>query len=120
MIDANALAIHMNPLQEVIQLDGEANYHGILDQVIEITRSLDVPVVMKETGCGVACEDAIRLEEAGVTGIEVSGLGGTSCLKCSSKFFRKLSRKSARVCHRNRLCPAYGYVSASRRRDSRD
>ena len=78
MIAADVLAIHMNPLQEVIQLEGETNYRGILDKVMEITRSLDVPVVMKETGCGVAREDAVRLEEAGVAGIEVSGLGGTS------------------------------------------
>jgi len=78
MIAADALAIHMNPLQEAIQLEGETNYRGVLDKVMEITRSLDVPVVMKETGCGVAREDAVRLEEAGVAGIEVSGLGGTS------------------------------------------
>jgi isopentenyl-diphosphate delta-isomerase len=78
MIAADALAIHMNPLQEAIQLEGETNYRGILDKVKEITRSLDVPVVMKETGCGVAHEDAVRLEEAGVAGIDVSGLGGTS------------------------------------------
>jgi isopentenyl-diphosphate delta-isomerase len=78
MIAADALAIHMNPLQEAVQLEGETNYRGILNKLKEITRSLNVPIIMKETGCGVALEDAVRMEEAGVAGIEVSGLGGTS------------------------------------------
>jgi len=78
MIAADALAIHMNPLQEAVQLEGETNYRGILSKLKEITHCLSVPVIMKETGCGVAHEDAVRIEEAGVAGIEVSGLGGTS------------------------------------------
>jgi len=78
MIEADALAIHMNPLQEAIQVKGETSYRGILSKVREIVDEVDVPVVMKETGCGVAFEDAVKMEEAGVKGLDVSGVGGTS------------------------------------------
>jgi len=78
MIHADALAIHMNPLQEAVQVEGETRYRGILDKVREVVDGIDVPVVMKETGCGIAFETAVELEEAGVEGLEVSGVGGTS------------------------------------------
>jgi len=78
MVEADALAIHMNPLQEAVQVGGDTNYSGVLKKVEEITSSLDTPVVMKETGCGIAYEDAIKMEAAGVAGLELSGVGGTS------------------------------------------
>ena len=78
MVGADALAIHMNPLQEAVQVGGEARYGGILGKVKEVVDGVDVPVVMKETGCGVAFEEAVRLEEAGVEALDVSGVGGTS------------------------------------------
>ena len=78
MIGADALAIHMNPLQEAIQVEGETRYQGILNKVHEVVEGIDVPVVMKETGCGVAFETAVKLEDAGVEGLDVSGVGGTS------------------------------------------
>lgn len=78
MIDADALAIHMNPLQEAVQVGGETRYSGVLGKVQEVTGGLDVPVVMKETGCGIAHEDATKMEKAGVAGLELSGTGGTS------------------------------------------
>ena len=78
MIDADVLAIHMNPLQEAVQVRGDTKYRGIVKKIKELTGSLGVPVVMKETGAGISHEDAARLEEVGVAGFEVSGLGGTS------------------------------------------
>ena len=78
MIDADALAIHMNPLQEAVQVGGETRYSGVLSKVKEVAGGLDVPIVMKETGCGIAHEDAVKLEKAGVAGLELSGVGGTS------------------------------------------
>lgn len=78
MIDADALAIHMNPLQEAVQVGGDTNYNGVLEKVRELARKLDVPIVMKETGCGIAYEEAVKLEQAGVVGLELSGTGGTS------------------------------------------
>ena len=78
MIDADALAIHLNPLQEAIQPEGETRFVGVLRKIEEIAEGLDVPVIVKETGAGIAAEDAIKLEKVGVKGIDVSGVGGTS------------------------------------------
>jgi len=78
MIQADALAIHMNPLQEAVQVGGETQYRGVLDKIRGIAQSTDVPLIMKETGCGISREDATRMEDAGVRGLEVSGVGGTS------------------------------------------
>jgi len=78
MIDADALAIHLNPLQEAIQPEGETNYANALEKISEIATGLDVPVIAKETGAGIAAEEARELEGAGVKGIDVSGAGGTS------------------------------------------
>ncbi len=78
MVEADALAIHMNPLQEAVQVGGDTNYRGLVKKIGALTSSLGVPVVMKETGAGISYEDAARLEKAGVSGFEISGLGGTS------------------------------------------
>ncbi|MFH2112180.1 MAG: type 2 isopentenyl-diphosphate Delta-isomerase [Candidatus Bathyarchaeota archaeon] len=94
MVDADALALHMNPLQEAVQLGGDTNYHGILNKVEEITKALPVPVVMKETGCGVSYEDAVRMEAAGVKGVEVSGVGGTSWSAVEYHIAREAGKKN--------------------------
>jgi isopentenyl-diphosphate delta-isomerase len=78
MIDADALALHMNPLQEAVQVDGDTNYRGVYDKISELTKSLTTPIVMKETGAGIAWEEAIKMQKAGAAGLEISGVGGTS------------------------------------------
>jgi len=78
MIDADALAIHLNSLQEAIQPEGEINYAQVLGKIKEISEVLSVPVIVKETGAGIAAEDAKRLEKAGVSAIDIAGAGGTS------------------------------------------
>jgi isopentenyl-diphosphate delta-isomerase len=78
MIEANALAIHLNALQEAVQPEGETKFSGLLEKIGEIAQALDVPVIVKETGAGIAAEEAKLLEEAGVAGIDVAGVGGTS------------------------------------------
>jgi len=78
MIDADALAIHLNPLQEAIQPEGETKFKGLTEKIREIAAALDVPVIVKETGAGIAAEEAKKLEEIGVKGIDVAGAGGTS------------------------------------------
>lgn len=78
MLEANALAIHLNPLQEAVQPEGETNYLGVFNKIGEIAQALEVPVIVKETGAGIAAEEAKMLEEAGVAGIDVAGVGGTS------------------------------------------
>lgn len=78
MIEADAVAVHLNALQEAVQPEGQTNFEGILTKIGEIARGLDVPVIVKETGCGISAEDAKALENAGVKAIDVGGLGGTS------------------------------------------
>lgn len=78
MVGANALAVHLNPLQEAIQPEGEAMYAGIMRRIGEIANRIDLPVIVKETGCGFSCEVAEMLERAGVSCIDVAGAGGTS------------------------------------------
>jgi isopentenyl-diphosphate delta-isomerase len=78
MIEADALAIHLNALQEAVQLEGQTNFEGVLAKIGEIAGALDKPVIVKETGSGIAKEEARKLEAAGVKGIDISGAGGTS------------------------------------------
>jgi isopentenyl-diphosphate delta-isomerase len=78
MIDADALAIHLNALQEAVQPEGQTDFAGVLAKIAAVAAELDVPVIVKETGSGIAAEDARKLEAAGVKGIDVGGLGGTS------------------------------------------
>lgn len=78
MIDADAIAIHLNPLQEAIQPEGQTHFEGVLEKIRQIAEELDKPVIAKETGAGISAEDAAKLEEASVDGIDVSGAGGTS------------------------------------------
>ncbi|HKX82555.1 MAG TPA: type 2 isopentenyl-diphosphate Delta-isomerase [Nitrososphaera sp.] len=78
MIRANALVVHLNPLQELVQPEGEPKYKGVLDRISELAKIIDVPVIVKEVGAGISHEVAVKLEMAGVAAINVAGLGGTS------------------------------------------
>jgi isopentenyl-diphosphate delta-isomerase len=78
MIDATGLFIHLNALQESVQFEGETNFRNVIARIGELAGSLKVPVLVKETGAGISMETARALEQVGVKGINVSGLGGTS------------------------------------------
>ncbi len=78
MIDADALVLHLNPLQEALQPEGNTAFGGLLSRIAEVCRALPVPVIVKEVGCGISEETARRLAEAGVAGVDVAGAGGTS------------------------------------------
>ena len=78
MINADAVAVHLNALQEAVQPEGQTNFQGVLAKIAEIAGALDQPVIVKETGAGISAEDAKALEEAGVKAIDVGGVGGTS------------------------------------------
>jgi isopentenyl-diphosphate delta-isomerase len=78
MIDANALAIHLNPLQELIQPEGEPKFAGVLTKIQDLINAVDIPVIVKEVGSGISDEVAIRLEQIGTNCINVAGSGGTS------------------------------------------
>jgi len=78
MIDADALAVHLNFLQEAIQPEGDVDASGCLEMIEKICAAADVPVIAKETGSGISREDALLLKKAGVSAIDVGGVGGTS------------------------------------------
>ena len=78
MIEANALAIHLNSLHEAVQVEGQVDFKEVLKKIEELSKSLTVPIIAKETGAGISAEVAKKLEEAGVSGIDVGGVGGTS------------------------------------------
>ena len=78
MIEANALVVHLNPLQELIQPEGEPKYSGVLSKIKEICTNFDIPIIVKEVGAGISMEVARRLQSAGVSAINVAGSGGTS------------------------------------------
>jgi len=78
MINANALVVHLNPLQELVQPEGEPKFKGVFDKIVELVKSLKAPVIVKEVGAGISKEVATKLELAGVSAINVAGSGGTS------------------------------------------
>lgn len=78
MIDANAMAIHLNFLQEAIQPEGDTDAADGLELIEEVCKKLKIPVIVKETGAGISREVAQKLCKAGVSAIDVGGAGGTS------------------------------------------
>lgn len=78
MIDADALIVHLNPLQEAVQSGGDRDWHGILRCIEELARACSRPIIVKEVGAGISGAVAMRLWDAGVTIIDVAGAGGTS------------------------------------------
>lgn len=78
MIEADGFAVHLNPLQELMQPEGEPNFRGVLAGIERLARELPVPVIVKEVGAGLSAGVVRRLIDAGVRCIDVSGAGGTS------------------------------------------
>jgi isopentenyl-diphosphate delta-isomerase len=78
MIDADAVAIHLNALQEAVQPEGQTDFKCVLAKIAEVASKLEKPVIVKETGAGICGEDAEALKDAGVKAIDVGGVGGTS------------------------------------------
>jgi len=78
MIEADGLILHLNPLQEAVQPEGDTRFSGLLDKIEAICRILPVPVIVKEVGWGISERTAKYLADAGVSAIDVAGAGGTS------------------------------------------
>ena len=85
-VQADGLAIHLNPAQEVCQAGGDTDWSKVLSHIARICREASFPVVVKETGCGMTGEIAKKLEDAGVSCLDVAGAGGTSMTKM--EFYR--------------------------------
>lgn len=78
MIEADALILHLNPLQEAVQPEGDVKWRGLLGKIADVCAQLGKPVIIKEVGWGISAQAARRLIEAGVSAIDVAGAGGTS------------------------------------------
>ncbi|MEM7446420.1 MAG: type 2 isopentenyl-diphosphate Delta-isomerase [Pseudomonadota bacterium] len=78
LIEADALIVHLNPLQEAVQNGGDRKWTGVLVAIERVAKGLSVPIVIKEVGCGISPRVAKRLINAGVSAIDCAGLGGTS------------------------------------------
>jgi isopentenyl-diphosphate Delta-isomerase len=78
LVRADALAVHLNPVQELLQPEGSPRFRGVLESIGMLVRSLPVPLLVKEVGAGISATVAQRLLDVGVTIIDVAGAGGTS------------------------------------------
>lgn len=78
MIEADALILHLNPLQEAVQDAGDTNFSGLAKKIEEVCRKIEVPVIAKEVGWGISERTAKILADCGVSAIDVAGAGGTS------------------------------------------
>lgn len=76
-LQADALIIHCNPLQECIQPEGTTDFKGCWDALATLVKTISTPVIVKETGCGFAKNTLLRLNDIGVAAVDVSGIGGT-------------------------------------------
>lgn len=77
-LEADALILHLNVLQETVQTKGDRNFKGLLEKIKTLCQKLPVPIIAKEVGNGISAPMAQRLLEVGVTAIDVAGAGGTS------------------------------------------
>jgi len=78
MIEADALILHLNPLQEAVQDAGDTNFEGLATKIEEVCKQIEVPVIAKEVGWGISERTAKLLADCGVSAIDVAGAGGTS------------------------------------------
>src|ERR687885_171773 len=95
LLEADALILHLNPLQECIQSNGDTNFKGVIDKIQILCNKMPVPVIVKEVGNGISAVMAQKLLDAGVSAIDVAGAGGTSWAKVESE--RALNAQQRRL-----------------------
>ncbi len=78
ILQADGLYLHLNPLQEAVQPEGDRNFSKLLDQIKAINSALNVPVLLKEVGSGLSKQDVINGLDAGIRHFDIAGRGGTS------------------------------------------
>ena len=92
---ADALILHLNPLQEVLQPEGDGNFGNLLSKIKAVCKALKVPVVVKEIGAGLSEQVVSKLADAGVAAVDVAGAGGTSWSRV--EMYRAHSERERRV-----------------------
>jgi isopentenyl-diphosphate Delta-isomerase len=85
LLEADALILHLNPIQECVQTGGDTNFGGLLEKIAQLCEKLPVPVIAKEVGNGISALIAQKLIAAGVAAIDVAGAGGTSWARVESE-----------------------------------
>lgn len=91
-IEADAVIVHLNPLQELMQPEGDRNFSGILNGIEQLVADTKIPVIVKETGAGISEHTARRLLNVGVSVLDTAGAGGTSWAKVEN--FRSSNKKA--------------------------
>ena len=99
MASADALILHLNPLQEAVVPEGDTRFGGLLARIEAVCRALPVPVIVKEVGWGISAASARHLVDAGVAVIDVAGAGGTS--------WTQVEMHRARTPHQAELAAAF-------------
>ena len=89
MIDADVMAIHLNPLQEAVQPEGDTRFKGCYDAIRNMSRK--APIIVKETGAGISRNVADRLKGIGIQGLDIAGMGGTSF--SAVEFYRAMAEE---------------------------
>ena len=96
MVEADALYLHLNPLQEAVQAGGDTQWKGLAVKIEHLCKKLEVPVIAKEVGWGISAKTARMLLDCGISAIDVAGAGGTSwsqveMYRAPDEFTRKLA-----------------------------
>lgn len=81
IVQADAFFLHLNPLQEIIQPEGNINFSNLAKKIENVCREISIPILIKEVGAGISKTTAEKLSRLSIAGIEIAGLGGTSWAK---------------------------------------
>jgi isopentenyl-diphosphate delta-isomerase len=97
MMEADALILHLNPLQEAVQPQGDRHWRGLWQKIEQLTQALPVPVIAKEVGNGINAKIARRLVDCGIAAIDVAGAGGTSWSEVEA--YRQTNPQARAIAH---------------------
>ncbi|MGC9400298.1 MAG: type 2 isopentenyl-diphosphate Delta-isomerase [Anaerolineae bacterium] len=117
LVEADALVLHLNPLQEALQPEGETRFEGLRQRIARVCETLSVPVIVKEVGWGLSERTARILIDAGVAALDVSGAGGTSWSQVEMHRSRTEVQREVAAAFRNWGIPTAESIRRVRRAD---